>query len=206
LLPPFADDSTTSAVKSAGRQFRGKLALADAEPLAVTAPGVCVPVVVRGLDVLELDAALAVAFGVPSPSVPAPPVGWEPPVSTVLLAWMMACRKGWTPSETLAMTATPASTITGRSQLMAAGRCPAGARRSASVRGSRGEGGSPGDRRRSLGKGRAVRLVVASGQARWTWPAQWACHDRGRCQSQCPRQVQFRARLAAPAITLSNQG
>jgi hypothetical protein len=54
---------------------------------------------------------------VPLPSVPCPPCCEPlPPSSTVELAWMIAWRKGWTPSDTLAMTAIPASTITGRSQ------------------------------------------------------------------------------------------
>lgn len=57
--------------------------------------------------------------GLPLPSVPAPPLcGWLlPPVSTVLLAWMIAWRNGCTPNEMVAMIAIPASTDTGRSQL-----------------------------------------------------------------------------------------
>ena len=53
----------------------------------------------------------------PLPSVPALPLGGdEPPLRTVLLAWMIAWRKGCTPNETLATSATTASTPTGRSQ------------------------------------------------------------------------------------------
>lgn len=56
---------------------------------------------------------------VPLPSVPTPPrCGPLPPFSTVELAWMIACRKGWKPSDTLAMTAIPARTAAGRSQPM----------------------------------------------------------------------------------------
>ncbi len=56
---------------------------------------------------------------VPLPSVPCPPrCDPLPPFSTVELAWMIAWRKGCTPSDTLAMTAIPASAITGRSQPM----------------------------------------------------------------------------------------
>ena len=49
--------------------------------------------------------------------MPAPPLGCGgPPLRTVLLAWMIAWRKGCTPNETLAMIAITASTPTGRSQ------------------------------------------------------------------------------------------
>ena len=61
------------------------------------------------------DDVLSVVW-VALPSVPAPPRGALPPFSTVELAWMIAWRKGWTPSDTLAMTAIPASRATGRSQ------------------------------------------------------------------------------------------
>jgi hypothetical protein len=60
--------------------------------------------------------------GVPVPSVPAPPDCCWPPDSTVVLAWMIAWRNGWTPNETLVMIAIPASTATGRSQPTVTGR------------------------------------------------------------------------------------
>lgn len=56
----------------------------------------------------------------PLPSVPWLPC-WGallPPFSTFELAWMIAWRKGCTPSDTLAMTAIPARTTTGRSHPM----------------------------------------------------------------------------------------
>ncbi len=62
------------------------------------------------------------------PSVPAPPVGRWPPVSTVVLAAMIAWRNGCTPNETLAMIAIPASTATGRSQLTLSSRTKRGCR------------------------------------------------------------------------------
>jgi hypothetical protein len=209
LLASPADAWTASWVKattSSVGQFTGVVAFAEGEPLAATALAVWLAVPVPPVPVPDPDAALPVSLWAFSPWVAAPPVCGEPPVSTVLLACMMACLKGWTPSETLAMTATPASTITGRSQLMAARPFGADEMRRVSVRGSLGETGSSGDRRRSRGPGSALRLVSARGQARCTWSAQWRCQDRGKCQSQCPRQVQFRARPTAPAMTLSSQG
>jgi len=71
------------------------------------------PVVLPGAD----DVLSVVC--VPLPSVPEPPVcGPLPPFSTVELAWMIAWRKGWMPSDTLAMIAIPARTAAGRSQPM----------------------------------------------------------------------------------------
>lgn len=120
----FTNTSVRCAFQSAtlaGRQCRVGVGAAVAEaPLFVATPDVLLLLAVAPGAFAELDTVLPGPAGVPSPSVPAPPVGCEPPVSTVLLAWMMACRNGWTPSETLAMIATPARTITGRSQLMAA--------------------------------------------------------------------------------------
>jgi hypothetical protein len=116
--------------------------------------------------------------GAPLPSVSAPPVcGWLPPLSTVLLAWMIAWRNGCTPNETLAMIAIPASTATGRSQLTLS-------RRGVPGRGSRS----------SRGRGRAASASIVVGQA----------PDNG--QAQCPRQVQCLARSSTSAATLSSHG
>lgn len=115
--------------------------------------------------------------GVPFTSVPAAS-GPVAPVSTFELAAMIAWRNGGTASETPAMTAIPARTATGRIQLTAAGRAvPPG-----------------GGRLRNLGHG------TAAGQARCGRQA------HGRCQSQCPRHVQYRTRSPAPASTLSSHG
>jgi hypothetical protein len=55
---------------------------------------------------------------VPLPSVPALPRGWPLPPFSEVLAWRIAWRNGCTPSATLAMTATPPTTVTSRSHLM----------------------------------------------------------------------------------------
>lgn len=94
---------------------------------------------------------------VPLPSVPCPP-GCDPlpPFSTVELAWMIAWRKGCTPSDTLAMTAMPASAITGRSQPMfQSGSARAVPRSAAAARGIS----------RIRGSGRSAGLGRASGHA-----------------------------------------
>jgi hypothetical protein len=111
------------------------------------------------------DAELVpVPAGVPWPSVPALPAGDPPPVSTVLLAWMIAWRKGCTPSETLAMTAIPARTATGRSQPAAAGPlAPSGPR------------AADGNRRSS--RGSAAGQVSAAGQAQWPRQVQFLTHS-----------------------------
>ena len=188
--PSVADGAARTEAQSAGGQLEGEVALADGEPLAATDPGVRFALA-DGLSaaVGEPDELPGVLPGVPS-RWPGPPVGCEPPVSTVLLAWMMACRKGWTPSEMLAMIATPASTITGRSQLTAASRLAAGGRTPAPAAAGI---GSPG-RCRSRGQPTAAGLGSDFGQV------------RGTCHAQCPRQVQFLARSTAPPTTLSSQG
>jgi hypothetical protein len=137
----------------------------------------CVPPEAVGVpEEEELDTS---PVGVPSPSIPAPPVGCGPPLlSTVLLAWMIAWRKGWTPNDTLAKIAIPASTTTGRSQLTLSirperaldERAPDGS--AAPVRGSR----------RSRGQGTAASAGAVAGHA----------HDNRH--AQCPRQVQCLAR------------
>jgi len=73
------------------------VATGDAAELTVAAP-VDLPVLTVPRDaVLACAVLLPESVRVPLPSVPAPPpappVGW-PPVSTVLLAWMMACLNG----------------------------------------------------------------------------------------------------------------
>jgi hypothetical protein len=121
--------------------------------------------------------------GVPLPSVPAPPVGCWPPVSTVLLAWMIACRNGCTPNETLAMIPIPASTATGRSQLTVSSRTTRARRAGAGSSAASGCGS-----RRSRGQRSAVSAGIV------------ACH------AQCPRQVQCLARPRASAATLTSHG
>jgi hypothetical protein len=133
--------------------------------------------------------------GVPLPSVlPAPPACDWPPVSTVLLAWMIACRNGCTPSETLAMIAIPASTATGRSQLMASRWTK---REGGAGAGSSAESGrsAPGcGSRRSRGQGTAEGAGIVAGQA------------QDSCQAQCPRQVQCLARPRTSAAALISHG
>jgi len=134
------------------------------------------------------------AAGVPLPSVPAPPVcGW-PPLSTVLLAWMIAWRNGCTPNETLAMIAIPASTPTGRSQLTVSRR-----RRRA---GRAGPGRSVPSRRGAPGRGSRISRGHGSAESAGTVVGQ--AHDD--CQAQCPRQVQCLARPRTSAATLSSHG
>jgi len=121
--------------------------------------------------------------GLPLPSsVPAPLVCWLPPVSTVELAAMIAWRNGCTPNETLVITAIPASNATGRSQPT---------RGEGMTRlGPAWPGGSAADSgtRRSRGQGSAAGLGSESGHA------------------QCPRQVEWSARLRASAATLTSHG
>jgi hypothetical protein len=131
--------------------------------------------------------------GVPLPSVPAPPVGGWPPLSTVVLAAMIAWRNGCTPNETLAMIAIPASTATGRSQLTLSRR--------RMRRGRAGPGRSLASGSRSnRGQGRAEGAGIAAGQAQDTGQAQ------DNCQAQCPRHVQCLARPRTSAATLASHG
>ena len=118
---PVVPDPPEEAVL--GCEVPGVAHPAVGEALANEAPG-CVapaefPLAKLPLGVLPgTDDALSVVC-VPLPSVPPPPLcGPVPPFSTLELAWMIAWRKGWTPSDTLAMTAIPASTAAGRSQPM----------------------------------------------------------------------------------------
>ena len=94
LLPLFADALTRCAVQtatSARTQLEVGLTAGDAgAPLCVAPPAAGLLVAVPPDADAEFDTLPPGPFGVPSPSVPAPPVGCEPPVSTVLLAWMMA--------------------------------------------------------------------------------------------------------------------
>jgi hypothetical protein len=133
--------------------------------------------------------------GEPVPSVvPGPPVcGW-PPVSTVVLAWMIAWRNGCTPNETLAMIAIPASTATGRSQLTLSRRTRRAGRAGSGSSVTAGRGAPGRGSRRSRGQGRADRAGIVAG------------HARGSCHAQCPRQVQCLARPRRSAVTLSSHG
>ena len=132
----------------------------------------------------------------PLPSVPAPPVFVWPPLSTVLLAWMIAWRKGCTPNETVAMMAMPASTATGRSQLALSRRAERGDRAGVGRGAVRsGSGAAPGrGSRRKCGQGSADGAGTVAGQA----------HDN--CHAQCPRQVQCLARPRTSAMTLISHG
>ena len=125
--------------------------------------------------------------GVPLPSVPAPPVGGWPPLSTVVLAAMIAWRNGCTPNETLAMIAIPASTATGRSQLTLSRR------RIRRGRAAPGRGLASGSRS-NRGQGSAEGAGIAAGQA------------QDNCQAQCPRHVQCLARPRTSAATLTSHG
>jgi hypothetical protein len=133
--------------------------------------------------------------GVPVPSVPAPPdCGTPPPVSTVVLAAMIACRNGCTPNETLAMIAIPASTATGRSQLTLSKRTRR-AGRAGPGSSAASDSAAPGrGSRRSRGQGRAWGAGTVAG------------HAEGNCHAQCPRQVQCRARRRTSAATLTSHG
>jgi hypothetical protein len=131
--------------------------------------------------------------GVPLPSVPAPPDGGWPPVSTVLLAWMIAWRNGCTPNETLAMIPIPASTATGRSQLTLS-RPTGRADRARSGSSAASRSGAPGrGSRRSRGQGRAERAGTVG-------------HAQGNCHAQCPRQVKCLAWPRTSATTLTSHG
>lgn len=157
-------------------------AAGDGEPLVIVEleaiPGLVVPPGAVPVACAEVP----VLAGVPLPSVPAPPVCCPPPpppLSTVVLAAMMAWRKGCTPSETLAMTAIPASTATGRSQpapvaaTARAGRLVPGWLVAGWLAGA----GS----RRSRGQGRAAceaSPAAAPGHAHAQWPRQVQCLAR----------------------------
>lgn len=148
------------ATAFAGPQLVVGVGAADDGPRSGTALGASTVLACPSGAVAPCDGTPPVPIGVPWPSVPAPPAGCAPPVSTVLLAWMMACLTGWTPTVTIAIIPTPASTTTGRSQRTA----PSG------------------------------------------WAARRRNSGQGTSHAQCPRQVQFRARLTAPATTLNSQG
>jgi hypothetical protein len=121
--------------------------------------------------------------GVPLPSVSAPPDCVWPPLSTVVLAAMIAWRNGCTPNETLAMIPIPASTATGRSQLTVSSRTTRARRAGAGSSAASGCGS-----RRSRGQRSAVSAGIV------------ACH------AQCPRQVQCLARSRTSAATLTSHG
>jgi hypothetical protein len=132
--------------------------------------------------------------GVPLPSVSAPPDCVWPPLSTVVLAAMIAWRNGCTPKETLAMIPMPASTATGRSQPTLSSRTTR-ARRAGSGSSAASGSGAPGrGSRRSRGQGSAVSAGIVAG------------HAQGSCHAQCPRQVQCLARPRTSAATLTSHG
>jgi hypothetical protein len=136
----------------------------------------------------------------PFPSVPAPPLGCGGrPLRTVLLAWMIAWRKGCTPNETLAMIATAASTPAGRSQPKSTTAAVRADRAGPNLSSSPGRG-----RRRSRGNGscgtRCSTPPADAGSA--------AGHAQLQCQDQCPRQTQCVAapRVSAPALSSQGRG
>jgi hypothetical protein len=196
-----ADEAATALVTSVvtvAMQVEDVVGLVDAAPLDEVAPaprvGPCAPVGVAPAP--GEPAPLLVCE--PSPSVPAPPApDGPPPLSTVLLAWMMACRKGCTPNETLAMSATAASTPTGRSQPMPTMRAVRGDPAEPSLSSSPGRGS-----RRSRGNTnhgtRAAAPPAAAGSA--------VGHAQLHCQDQCPRQTQCLAAPTASAPTVSSHG
>jgi len=152
--------------------------------------------------------------GEPLPSVPAPPEppacgGLLPPLSTVLLAEMIAWRKGCTPKETLATTAIAASTPTGRSQPTSHRPTPPPDPARSGISSSPGPGS-----RFNRGNGNDVsdgscdtRVSSTRGSdIRGSRSSAGAGSAAGQAQLQCPRQTQLLARSAASAATLSSHG
>jgi hypothetical protein len=138
----------------------------------------------------------------PLPSVPAPPEGCDGPLKTVLLAWMIAWRKGCTPNETLAMIATPASATNGRSQPTLRGEAvrPDRAWPSPSSSPGRGSRRSRGNDNRGNGNrdSRGSARPAAAGSA--------VGHARLQCHDQWPRQTQFLAASRVSTPTVSHHG
>ena len=164
----------------------------------------------------------------PLPSVPAPPEGCDW-LKTVLLAWMIAWRKGCTPNETLAMMAIPASTTTGRSQptLSREALRPDRAEPSPSSspgrgrRRSRGNDNRDNDNRdndnrdndnrdsgnRDSGNRDNDRCGSDNrGSARPAAVGSAVGHAPLQCHDQCPRQTQFLAPSSASTPTVSHHG
>jgi hypothetical protein len=135
-------------------------------------PAVCPAVVPVAPELLASPGEDPGLDGEPVPSAPPPPDDC-PPVSTVELTWTIVALNVGTPSAMAAMNATPASTLTGRSQLAPSGPearrrsrppcCPVFRERVASVppAGSRRDQG----RVRELGRGSALSRGKRSGQA-----------------------------------------
>jgi hypothetical protein len=124
-------------------------------------------------------------------------------LSTVLLAWMIAWRKGCTPNETLVMSAIPASTATGRSQPTVTGRAARAAPADAAGCGLRSPLGwgrrcSRGSGNRSSPGSRGDEMPVGAGSG--------AGQAQLQCQAQCPFQTQCLARPTASAAKLTSHG
>jgi hypothetical protein len=134
----------------------------------------------------------------PLPSVPAPPEGCDG-LKTVLLAWMIAWRKGCTPNETLAMIAIPASTTTGRSQPTLSTEPVRPDRAWPSPSSSPGRGS-----RRSRGIDRCGSDSPAAAAGSAVGHARLQCNDQ--CHDQCPRQTQFLAASIVSTPTVSHHG
>ena len=179
-------------------QVEDVVGLGDALPLDEVAPaprvGLCAPAGVAPAP----GEPVPLLVCEPSPSVPAPPPPeGPPPLSTVLLAWMMACRKGCTPNETLAMSTTAASRPTGRSQPTPTTRAVRGDPVEPTLSSSPGRGS-----RRSRGNANHGTRAAATPAAAGSAVGQAQLH----CQDQCPRQTQCLAAPRASAPTVSSHG
>ena len=150
----------------------GEAPVGVGEPLVMAVPP-C-PGLVAPPDALPTgDEPFPVPAGVPLPSVPAPPY-CPPPLSTVVPACIIAWRKGCTPSEMLAMTASPASTATGRSQPAPAGGITRAVRFVADWLDDCGSRSSRGHERVA---------GQASESAQWPRHVQWPSHVQLRARS-----------------------
>jgi hypothetical protein len=123
-----------------------------------------------------VDAPPPLPAGEPLPSVPPAPDDW-PPVSTLAVTCPMACRSGGTATVTIARKAIAASALVGRSQLVPVTQFVT-----------------------------VTRLPPGRAADRCPWRAWGRGAGEEAGQAQCPRQTQYRMRLAAPLTTLSSHG
>jgi hypothetical protein len=112
----------------------------------------------------------------PLPSVPPPPDDL-PAVSTLAVTCPTACRSGGTATVTIARKAIAASALAGRSQLVPVTQFVT-----------------------------VTHLPPGRGADRCPWRAWGRGAGEEAGQAQCPRQTQYRMRLAAPLTTLSSHG
>jgi hypothetical protein len=217
-----ADTVLVRAVVTGDAQLEEADGLGDAPPLDEVAPTpravLCAPAGV----VPEPGAPLPLPVCEPLPSVAAPPGGCDGPLKTVLLAWMIAWRKGCTPNDTLAMIAIPASTTTGRSQptLSSEPARPDRARPSLSSSPGRGSRRSRGNdswrhdnwRHDKCGNDRCRSDTCGSGNRDTRGSVSPAAagsavgHAQLQCHDQCPRQTQFLAASRVSTPTVSHHG